>query len=276
MKCLTLIRSILDESERKGIGNLRSHSALAKGELLSLNVINEITNGTDVPKKIELKVYSNITVYDLRVEVAKLAKVTWDQVKLTRNLTYREIKDNENGRTLGDIRIKNGETFTGQKRPTPPIPQAPLILSDGTLNPLARGVFQEWFKTFSEDGKMSQNHLAAFIHTCTNDNCKGDDRRVNEIFAKWDTDKDGFLSEENFVEFYGLAAQERKVVVWNNLHAHHYRNDLKRVTDVEEEKIDITNLPRYIFTVNQKYFKLIFSLLGKTRTRYLWSNLFET
>ncbi len=101
--------------------------------------------------------------------------------------------------------------------------------------------------------------LAAIV----DDNCKGDDRRVKDIFVKWDADKDGYLTEENFIEFYKLAATERKGVVWNNLHAHHYRNDLKKTTDVEEEKIEVKSLPRYIITTNQHYFKLIFSLLGR-------------
>lgn len=34
------------------------------------------------------------------------------------------------------------------------------------------------------------------------DYCKAEDRRVKDIFSKWDDDKDGFLTEENFVNFY--------------------------------------------------------------------------
>ena len=77
-----------------------------------------------------------------------------------------------------------------------------------------------------------------------------------------DDDKDGFLTLENFVNFYHIAAKTRPNVVWNNLSAHHYRNDLKKWVDFDEEKIDIKLLPRYILCTNQQNFHLIFSLLG--------------
>jgi len=261
IRCLSLIRSLMDETEKKGVGNLKSHSGLVKGELLTFNVTNDITSGSDVPKKVELRMHSNTTVYELRVEVGRHFKVTWDQVKLSRGLTSKEIKDNDNGKTIGDIRIRNGESLTASKRPTPPIPQVPLIMPDGTLNPLARKVFVEWFETYSENGKMSPEHCAAFIHSCTNDHCKADDKRVKEVFATYDTDRDGFLTLENFLDFYTSASKSRGHVVWNNLHAHHYRNDLKKATEVEEEKVDITTLARYIISTNKEYFHIIFSLL---------------
>ena len=80
-RVLTLIRSILDQSERKGIGNLKSHSALVKGELMNFNIINDLSSSSDVPKKLEIRLYSNATIYELRVEIAKQIKETWDQVK---------------------------------------------------------------------------------------------------------------------------------------------------------------------------------------------------
>jgi len=261
MRCLTLIRSIMDESEKKGIGNLKSHSGLVKGEVLNFHVTNDVTSGVDVPKKVEIRIHSNATVFELRREIGRHFKATWDQIKLTRNLIQREIRDNENGKTIGEIRIKNGETLSASKRATPAIPQANLIEPDGSLNPLAKKIFVEWFTTFSEDGKMSPDHCAAFIHSCTGDYCKGDDKRVKEVFATYDDDKDGYLSLENFLDFYHIASKQRAHVVWSNLHAHQIRNDLKKASEVEEEKIDIKTLPRYILSTNEEYFSLIFSLL---------------
>ena len=251
----------MDESEKKGVGSLMSHSALVKGELLTFTVTNDITSGGGVPKKIELRVYSNITVFELRVEIAKQAKTSWDQVKLLRYMSQKEIKDTENGKTIGDLRIKNGETLTAAKGPTPPIPQANLLMADGSLNPAARKIFVEWFEIFSENGKMSPDNCAAFINSCTSDGCSGEDKRVKGVFANHDSDRDGFMSQEDFVDFYYTACKNRPNVVWSNLASHHYRNDLKKPSEIEEEKIDIKNLPRYFLTMNQEYFKLIFSLL---------------
>ena len=261
LKCISLIRSMMDESEKKGIGNLKSHSGLVKGELLGFTVNNDLTYGSDVPKKVEIKLHSNTTVYELRVEVGKQLKVTWDQVKLMRNAASKEIKDNENGKTLGDIRIRNGEVVTASKRPTPPVKQENLILADGSMNPAAKKIFVEWYEIHSENGKMNADQCAAFIHSCTNDNCKGDDKRVKDVFATYDDDRDGFLTIDNFLEFYTIACKQRPSVVWSNLAAQHYRNDLKKASEVEEEKIDTTVLTRYIISRQQEYFHEIFSLL---------------
>jgi len=155
------------------------------------------------------------------------------------------------------------------KRPTPPIPQTPLVGSDDEINPLAKKIFIDWFTTFSENGRMSPKHCADFIHSCTNDYCKADDRRVKDVFATYDDDRDGQLTLENFLEFYISAARQRPHVVWNNLSSHHYRNDLKKATEVEEEFVDVKTLPRYIISTNDTYFQEIFSLLdlgGKIAT----------
>lgn len=60
-----------------------------------------------------------------------------------------------NGKTLLELRVKNGETFTVQKREGPPVEDAELITKDNKLNPKAKRIFQGWFKMFSVEGKMT-------------------------------------------------------------------------------------------------------------------------
>ncbi len=159
--------SILNESEKKGTGGLKSHSALVKGELLTIYVSNDISPyNSDAPRKIEVKILSNMTVIDLRVEVARQAKVTWDSVKLLFSNKI-ELKDQWNGRTLGDLRIRNGESLQGQKRQTPVIDQVPLTTRDGEIVPAAKQYFTEWFNRFAVNGKMNPDQCAAFINSCT-------------------------------------------------------------------------------------------------------------
>ncbi len=69
---------MLNETEKKGIAGLRSNSGLVKGELLSLNVNNEVSKGIDVEKKVDLKIYSNRTILELKIEIAKKIKCGWD------------------------------------------------------------------------------------------------------------------------------------------------------------------------------------------------------
>lgn len=54
---------------------------------------------------------------------------------------------------------------------------------------------------------MAPKDCAKFIQACTNDHCPNDDRRVVDVFDKHDKDKDGFLSADDFLDFYGLAAK---------------------------------------------------------------------
>lgn len=68
-----------------------------------------------------------------------------------------------------------------------------MIGQDGELIPEVVKIFTGWYEMFAENGKMNHEGCANFIHSCTNDNCKADDRRVKDVFAKYDADNDGYL-----------------------------------------------------------------------------------
>jgi hypothetical protein len=42
LRCLKLFKVVIDKSEHRGIGNLRSHSGLIKGEMVNVIVTNDI------------------------------------------------------------------------------------------------------------------------------------------------------------------------------------------------------------------------------------------
>ena len=42
---LNQIHALLDQSEKKGIGTMKSFSSLTKGELLTLQIVNDLTIG---------------------------------------------------------------------------------------------------------------------------------------------------------------------------------------------------------------------------------------
>ena len=83
------------------------------------------------------------------------------------------------------------------------------------------------------------------------------------MFERWDHDKDGFLGLENFLDFYQLACNDRPSVVWYNLQAHHYRNDLKKHSEVEDEKVEPKELPTAIFATNEANYEILFKLLDE-------------
>jgi hypothetical protein len=126
IRTLQLLGRFFSQSEKNGTGNLTYHSALIKGELLTILINNEVCQTPSMPKKLEVKAFSNKTIFYLKHQVAIQAKTSWDGVKLFRygpGYVPYEIGDSENGRTLNEIRLRNGETILAQKKPTPYIPQ---------------------------------------------------------------------------------------------------------------------------------------------------------
>lgn len=262
-RSLILMKTFVEESEKRGTGGIKSHSAMVKGELHSLTINNTIVyaNQSDIPKKFELLVFSNTTIWDLRCQIASKARTFPDLIRLTRSLPYKEIPDSENGKTLNELRIRRLETFSVSKRATK-IPRTPLLTPEGDIVQKAADIFRKIFHQFADkEGGMSPEGCAAFTNSCTGDSFKGTDRRIIETVEQYDSDNDGYLTEADFVQFYKDACKTKPSVVWSNLWAHHYRNDLKRFDDPQDDELDIEELPRYILTAKKEYLVSLFDAL---------------
>lgn len=87
------------------------------------------------------------------------------------------------------------------------------------------------------------------------------DRKIKEVFERWDTDLDGYLVLEDFISFYHNAAQQRPKHVWHNLSSYHYRNDLRKEYEVEQGEVNVKILPRYLISKNAEYYHVLFKLI---------------
>lgn len=65
IRCITILNSVIDESEKKGNGGLQSLTSLVRGELITLHFVNEHISGPGIPQKFNLKVPYTITVIEL-------------------------------------------------------------------------------------------------------------------------------------------------------------------------------------------------------------------
>jgi len=81
-----------------------------------------------------------------------------------------------------------------------------------------------------------------------------------------DTDKDGLLTEENFLNFYLQASLTREKTVWENLATHHIRPDLKKYGEAEIEDININLLPRVIMSQTNANYEILFCLLDEEQS----------
>ncbi|KAL4498387.1 hypothetical protein ABPG72_013193 [Tetrahymena utriculariae] len=261
-RTLDILNCLLNESEKKGIGYLKPINGLVKGEVQNLTITNEINAYVqEGQKKQDIKIESNKTIIDLKILIASKINTSWDQIKIKRSPNFKQLRDSDNSRTIGEIRFKSNENLIIEKRQTPPIPEANLLNPDGSLVEKAKQIFTSWFETFSTEGFMDAENLAKFIHSCTSDPCKPDDLRVTGTIAQWDHDKDGKLDLQDFLNFYRNACLEKKNVVWKNLHYHYYRNDLKKLSDVGEDIEDIEILPRNIIMKNPKCYEVLMKIL---------------
>jgi hypothetical protein len=267
-KKITNILKIFDEflaqSERKGTTGLKQQRSLLKGELLNkIGITNSVSYNKLIGRKIELALYSNATVYDIKRIIGAINKVPAEYVKLIRYSTTSEIKDIDNGKTLAELNFKPNEQLIANKQNLGNIPKAPLLNKDKSLTQEAKDIFGEWFDDFSHDGLMTPEDCVEFIRSCTDDKCKTSDNRVRNLFQNHDHDNDGKVDKDGFVEFYRLACVKKEDVVRSNILAHNYRNDLRKISDMCDENTDKTLLPRYMLSHEQKYFDALFGLLDR-------------
>eukprot|EP01022_Parablepharisma_sp_SALTPOND_P017473 TRINITY_DN27_c0_g1_i1.p1 TRINITY_DN27_c0_g1~~TRINITY_DN27_c0_g1_i1.p1 ORF type:complete len:1307 (-),score=219.52 TRINITY_DN27_c0_g1_i1:4411-8331(-) len=260
-RMISLMVDMIDESERKGTGRLKSHSALLKGYLISLVVHNNLTSGKTVPKKLEIETYSNTTIWELKAELGKYVEASPECMKVS--VGAKELKDTDNGKTIGEFMQKRSGSLTLAKKDMDDIPKSPLVTESGKLTEKAKAAFIDIFNKFSKDGKMDHEGAAQFIQNTTGEGLVPvDDSRIKILFANFDQDNDGFLDADGFAEFYRDAiVNNREDTVRQNLAVHGFRNDLKKLNEIEETVINITTLPRYILSCNPKSFELFFKIL---------------
>jgi len=87
------------------------------------------------------------------------------------------------------------------------------------------------------------------------------DKKIKDLFDKWDDDMDGYLTLDNFVAFYINGANHRPKHVWHNLASYHYRNDLRKENEVEQCDVNIKILPRYLISQSNEYYHILFNLI---------------
>lgn len=267
MRALEVLKKFSEECEKNGTSPLSPHCALLKGEVCHITFNNSIAyvgSITDVPKKFELSLYSNTTVWQLRNMIGKKVKCIYDQFKIFRSVGSTEIHDRENGKTLHHLRLRPSESLTLYNRVVPR-QRVPLLTSDQKLVPSAEKIFRKWFYRFADKGdKMSAEGASDFTNTCTGENCKGSDRKMQEFVSNHDEDNDGLLTVENFLEFYRISCVTKPHAVWNNLNHFNYRNDLIGYDDDIEATVDCASLPSTLLCENPEDFGLIFENLNES------------
>ncbi len=273
-RMISLMMDMIDESERKGTGRLKSHSALLKGYMIDFVVHNNVTSGKTIPKKLEVQAYANTTVWELKAELGKYVESSAECIKMS--VGNKELKDTDNGKTIGEFVKKSSGVLTLEKKNMDDIPKEPLLTEDFQLTVKAKAAFTEIYKKFAnKESKMDAEAAAAFIQNTTGEGTVlATDGRIKMLFASFDKDNDGMLDLDGFFDFYKDAMMnKREDTVRQNLGVHGFRNDLKKFNEVQEAVIDISTLPRYILSRNPRSFDLLFRILdiGDSSAEQTWN-----
>ena len=112
-----------------------------------------------------------------------------------------------------------------------------------------------------------QNALSVAQRTRVLEMLQKDDKRIEKLFLENDTDKDDLLTLDDFLGFYRRSCHQKIEVVWGNLQAFGYNNDLTpevrgEITYLNDPNltVDEKNLPRCNISENIQYLEKLFSI----------------
>lgn len=114
---------------------------------------------------------------------------------------------------------------------------------------------------FQKDNKMGEAQIVAYIQAVTSSSSSSRDSRVTQLLAGYDSDKDGFLSEEDLIRFYeeSCDGKEKEENIWINLQNLHYRKDLRKFNE-DIGNVDDEMLFRFYMKNSSRAYDLLFTL----------------
>lgn len=107
-----ILRSVIQEAEKKGTGDVQPHNAILKGESLDRVIIKNSTRG--YAPNLVVKVLTSATVWEFVDKVSRMCDLAphYSDFKLS---TGYKIKEVDYGKTLGEIGLRNYDIVTVKK-----------------------------------------------------------------------------------------------------------------------------------------------------------------
>ena len=99
VKCLFILRLMIEESEKKGTAGIKSHSGLIKNKVLNVNISSYIQRVDDF----KLKLYANTTFWELKEIISKKTSISLDFLKIKVNQEI--VSDSANGKTIVELNV---------------------------------------------------------------------------------------------------------------------------------------------------------------------------
>jgi hypothetical protein len=90
---------MIEESEKRGTAGVKSHSGLLKRKIINL----KITSSLRTQKDIDLRIYGNTTIWELKEIISYNCKYCLDFLKI--NINGYELKSSDNGKTIMELEV---------------------------------------------------------------------------------------------------------------------------------------------------------------------------
>lgn len=175
-----------------------------------------------------MEVPANLTLHELRAQLARQLNAYPHELKLI--LGDKELDPRLSGRVIHTLDLTNGDLIA-EKKST--VEKVGLCEPDGSLNEKCKGVLRSMFKEYSQGGLMSKPQCQKYHQRCVGEVSSMSENKVDKIYEQYDTDKDGYLTESDFLSFYEYSAKVRESTVWSNLEMFGIRNDLEDLRELE-------------------------------------------
>jgi hypothetical protein len=102
--CIILMKSFLADTEKNGTANLKSLSALEKGDYLDKIILqNTFGYDKDVPRFVEISAYSNMTLWELKKIASKKFRVLAKRIEFKRGDNSTKLSELNHAKTLREL-----------------------------------------------------------------------------------------------------------------------------------------------------------------------------
>jgi len=281
-KCISILSNLIYLNEENGTGDIIPCISMVKSDIITVHFEIELPHNVNI-RSLEIKTYSNSTFYSLKNQLSKILNYHYDFMKFelidtlnkkesnlnklnenqTINNTNIELTRKDNGKTLKSLNIKNNSTIKITSNDLEKkIKDSEILNNENEVSLEALKIFNEWFDKYSTNNKMDSLNLSHFVRDVTNskEEVNIEDIRVTELMNEKDSNHDGFIEREEFINWYVTSTINRSKLVLDNIKAMGYRGDLKKISDgfyIENKGSDM--MLRYILGNNFNLLNILFN-----------------
>ena len=275
-KSAAIMELMMKKEEQSGFGNLNSFSSLKEGEKIILDVEK---NTKYFREKFKIQLTTNSTLRDIREKIVDEYRMAFDVISIQVNNTDgRSLDYNDNSKTIDELGLRMRDLLIVTEREMPEVVGKPLLnTARDNFSKDAMAVFKEIFASYSFNEKMKKVDLARFTSAATDGaHCGPNDDRVVGIFNKYDTENRGYVTFEDFHDFYlscAVQSDSKASTVRQNLLSLGYGKGLElkknRITTANENSL------RSKLMNNEEFGKKILERIGSEDLSEIEENFIE-